>query len=160
MGEVVKEIVESVAKYKNLSDKESNEDASKICEVSKYISKGTDEVKSDIEVKGLIPIIIGSGNNVIDQYPTKNMSILRNSKVFILTNSDTYEMPDITGWSSSEVITFANLIHLSYNIDGYGKVTSSSINPGEIITQESILNVTLGGVNEKVSDGIDKSQEN
>lgn len=152
MGEVIKEIVESVAKYKNLSDKESNEDVSKICEVSNYLSQITEDTKNNLEAKGLIPIIIGSGNKVINQYPTKNTSVLRNSKVFILTNSDTYEMPDINGWSSSEVITFANLTHLSYNIDGYGKVTSSSIKPGEIITEESILNVTLGGVNEKASD--------
>ena len=99
------------------------------------------------------------GHKIVNIYDYES-NIEKNEYISYLNNSDTYEMPDIIGWSSSEVITFANLIHLSYNIDGYGKVTSSSINPGEIITQESILNVTLGGVNEKVSDGIDKSQEN
>ncbi len=160
MGEIVKEVVESVAKYKNLFDKESNEDVSKICEVSNYISKNVDEVNMDISNKGLVPIIIGNGNKVINQFPNKNTSVLKMSKVFIITNAAEYIMPDMTNWSSSEAITFANLIHLSYNIEGYGSVSATSINPGEIITTDMTLNITLGGLtSEKTNNGVKKDKE-
>lgn len=160
MGEVVKEVVESVAKYKNLSDKESSEDDSKIYTIPKLINTSLDSAKLAIEKAGLIPIVIGNGNKIVNQYPTKDMTVLKGSKVFLLTNSNTYIMPNIINWTSSEVITFANLIHLSYNIDGYGKVNKTSIQSGEEITNESILEVTLGGtVYEETESGNENSEE-
>ncbi len=160
MGEVVKEVVESVAKYKNLSDKESSEDDSKIYTIPKLINTSLDSAKLAIEKAGLIPIVIGNGNKIVNQYPTKDMTVLKGSKVFLLTNSNTYTMPNIINWTSNEVITFANLIHLSYNIDGYGKVNKTSIQSGEEITNESVLEVTLGGtVYEETEDGNENSEE-
>ena len=89
------------------------------------------------------------------------MSVLEGSKVFLLTNSDTYTMPKMINWTSSEAITFANLVHLSYNIDGYGKVNKTSINVGEELTNDMVLEIVLGGtVNEERENGDEESKEN
>ena len=52
-------------------------------------------------------------------------------------------MPDITNWSSNEVITFCNLIGLKYKINGYGLVSSYSIATNSLIDLNSTLEVTL-----------------
>ena len=52
-------------------------------------------------------------------------------------------MPDITNWSENEVKTFAGLVGIKCNINGYGKVISQSIEKGTIIDSNSILNVEL-----------------
>ncbi len=161
MGEVVKEVVESVAKYKNLSDKETTEDISKIYTVDSFINENVKTSVEKLEKAGLKPIVIGNGDKVIKQYPTKKMSVLEGSKVFLLTNSDTYTMPKMINWTSSEAITFANLVHLSYNIDGYGKVNKTSINVGEELTNDMVLEIVLGGtVNEERENGDEESKEN
>ena len=61
-------------------------------------------------------------------------------------------MPNVIGWNSSEIISLVNIMKLSYNIDGYGKVIDVSIKPGTIIKPEDILQISLDNrsvVNEK-----------
>ena len=146
MGEVIKEVVESVAKYKNLDETETSEDISKVYKVKNYINKNVLDVKKELESSKLNVVVLGDGDKVIKQYPRKNTTVLTDSKIFILTNYTNLLMPNIHSWTSNEVISFANLINLSYNIDGYGNVISSSINEGEIIDETKVLNVKLGGL--------------
>jgi penicillin-binding protein 2B len=143
MGTIVKKVVESVAKYKNLSYRESNTDNNKIQITDNYLNKSVNDAKSLIESKGLTPIVIGDGDTVIGQYPNKSTSVLVGSKVFINTNGSNIIMPNVINWTSGEFISFANLAHLSYNINGYGNIVSSSVNEGETILPDTIINIEL-----------------
>ena len=145
MGDIVKEVVESVAKYKNLNSKESSKDESKIIEINNYLNSSVEETKKKLENSGLNVIVIGNGDKVIKQYPKKGITVLNGSKVFLVTNGETIIMPNMKNWTSSEAITFANLIQLSYNIDGYGYVIKTSINEGEEIDFSKTLEISLGG---------------
>lgn len=143
MGNIVKDVVEAVAKYKDLSSKASSTDNDKIKTLENYLNKDVLEVKTEIESMQLTPIIIGDGDKVIGQYPLNQTKVLVDSKVFINTNSENITMPDIKGWSSSEFISFANLAGLTYNISGYGKVKSFSVNVGDIIDKSITVEVVL-----------------
>lgn len=145
LGEVVKKVVESVAKYKNLSEKESSKDDSKLYKLDNYINKDVTEITNKLSSDGLMPIIIGKGDKIIKQYPLKNEQVLKNSKVFLLTNSNEFIMPNMINWTDMEAIAFANMIKLSYNTNGYGVVTSTSIKEGEVIDLNSELHLELGG---------------
>lgn len=145
LGTTIKSVVESIAKYRNLDQRQSDEDATKIITLDNYINKNKDSVSSELTTKGLIPIIIGDGSLIIKQYPEKKDLVLKGSKVFLLTNYGTVTMPNLIGWTSSEAITFANLINLKYNINGYGKVTATNIKAGDVIDLNSTLDITLGG---------------
>ena len=145
LGEIVKKVVESVAKYKNLSEKESSKDDSKLYKLDNYINKDVTEITNKLSNDGLMPIIIGKGNKIIKQYPLKNEQVLKNSKVFLLTNSNEFIMPNMINWTDMEAIVFANMIKLSYNTNGYGAVTSTSIKEGEVIDLNSELHLELGG---------------
>ena len=52
-------------------------------------------------------------------------------------------MPDMTKWSSSEVMSFCNLIGLKYTFKGYGTVLSTNVSPNTKININSTLEVTL-----------------
>ena len=79
-------------------------------------------------------------------YPKKNNKVSQKSKVFLKTNYKTITMPDITGWSSAEVVDFCNIVGLQYNLDGYGYVNTSSIPAGTELNEESVLTVTLQSI--------------
>jgi len=52
-------------------------------------------------------------------------------------------MPDVTGWSENEIIRLCNFIGLKYHINGYGKVSSVNISPGEVIDLNKTLEINL-----------------
>jgi penicillin-binding protein 2B len=145
MGDIVKNVVNSIAKYRNLDSRVSDEDTTKIVKMNNYVSSSKNEASEKVNALGLVSIVLGDGNNIIKQYPLKNSTVLVGNKVFLLTNGTNYLMPDITGWTRSEVVSFANMINLNYTMDGYGKVTAYSIKAGDPIDLTSTLAITLGG---------------
>ena len=52
-------------------------------------------------------------------------------------------MPDITGWSTNEVMNFCNLIGLKYKFTGYGRVLEYNISPRSVIDLSKTLEITL-----------------
>lgn len=141
IGNMTKTIVESIAKYKNLSERDSNKDETKYVSLDNYLNKYTTDVTDILKTKNLKPIIIGNGDIVVEQYPKYNKNIIINSKVYLRTNSDKKIMIDITGWNSSEVMTLMNLMDLDYEINGTGKVINTNIVPGTEITEKIIINM-------------------
>ena len=144
VAELVKNVTEEVAKYKNITETESSLDTSKIITLKNYISSNVDTTKENISSLSLEPVIIGDGNKVINQYPLKGKTVVANTKVFILTNGTNYTMPDVSNWSRSDIIDYCKLIGLDYEINGYGKVTSVSIAPNTQIDLNSKLVINLG----------------
>lgn len=144
LGNIIKKMVESVVTYKNLSDKDSNVDESKVINIASYINQGKNETVKLLEKYGLCPIVIGDGEYIINQYPSTNSSVLYGSKVFLVTNGNNITMPNVIGWTHNEINTFAKLIKINYNIDGYGKVINTNIPEGSIIDLNNDLLVQLG----------------
>ena len=143
IAKVVTNAVESIANYANITNTDSDIDLSKIINLSNYMSSEVETTTEELEKLKLKVIKIGNGNIIINQYPLKNTKVLEGSKVFLLTNSDEYIMPDMTGWSSSEVMNFCNLIGLKYSFSGYGVVKSFNLTVGEVIDLTKTLEITL-----------------
>ena len=143
VASVVTDAVESIANYANITNTESDVDLSKIIELSNYMSNNVETTVSELEKLNLKVITLGNGNTIINQYPLKGTKVLAGSKIFILTNGTEFTMPDITGWSSSEVMNFCNLIGLKYTFNGYGVVSSFNLPVGEIIDLSKTLEITL-----------------
>ena len=141
IGGMTKSIVESIAKYKNLSDRESNKEESKYVVLDNYLNKNKNDVISLLESKGLKPIVVGDGDVVVNQYPIKNKNIIIGSKVYLKTNSDNKNMIDITGWNKTEVINLMNFMEVDYEINGVGKVVSFNIPVGNAISEKVIINM-------------------
>ena len=88
-------------------------------------------------------IVLGNGNNVIDQSPEAGQSITTNQKLFILTDTNSFEMPDMTGWSRKDVTAFWDITGLSVKIEGDGKVVSQNIPAGTTINKDDNVEVKL-----------------
>ena len=136
-------IVEEIAKYKNISTTVEQMDKTKIITLDNFISTETSITEEKLKKLGLTIIKLGSGKYIINQYPEKGSAILIGNKVFLLTSDTEYKMPDITGWSSSEVQTLCKLLNIKYTIKGNGVVKSSTIASDTIITKDTKIEITL-----------------
>lgn len=143
MAEIVSNVVEEVAKTMNLTDAINDVDETKIIELSSYISNQIETTAEELKNKGLTPIVIGKGKYVVNQYPLHSANALIGSKVFLLSNDTSYEMPNVIGWSTNEIVSFCNLIGLKYNLNGYGNVVSINMEVGKTIDLNSILEINL-----------------
>jgi len=143
LAKVVTKAIESIANYAHLVETETNLDKDKVIKLDNYLSNDIKTAVNILEKNNLKPVVIGKGNYVINQYPLNKTEVLQKSKVFLLTESNEYIMPDIKGWSSSEVLSFCNLIGLNCKFQGYGVVDTYNIEKDTIIDLKKTLEVTL-----------------
>lgn len=142
LKKVVKTLVKDVGTYLNIyGDKEDKTE--NIFKVSSYISKDVETTSDALINNKMVPIVIGDGNKIIKQYPSKDNNLNINNKIFLLTNSNNYNMIDIKGWSRSEIESFANLIGLKVEYEGSGYATSYSFEKNKPINLEETLVVKL-----------------
>ena len=142
----ITELIQNISKYKKMfSDNETNSNDISY-ELSTYKSKDLSSVKEELEQKNVEVVVIGDGDKVINQYPSKGTTVLAKDKVFLLTNGNNYTMPNISNWSRYDVIKLCEFINIEYTFDGYGYVASQSIKSGTKIDENSKLEVLLGNI--------------
>ena len=142
---IAKELTNAVDKIVSYLGLENNteEKLNKIIKLDNYISSIATTTVEELKNKRLNVIVLGSGKYIINQYPLKNVDVSEGSKVFIVTNEKNYIMENIIGWSLNEVTTYANLLGIQINVQGYGFVKEQSIEAGTEITNDITLNVVL-----------------
>ncbi len=143
LSKVITDMVESIANYANITDTKTPVDETKLINLDNYLSGDVLKAQEKLTALGLNVVTIGNKSTIINQYPLKNSTVLKGSKVFLLTDKEEIPMLDIKGWSSNEVISFCNLIGLKYKFNGYGRVDSFNIEVGSIIDLNSTLEVNL-----------------
>ena len=141
---MVKKVVEEIAKYKNITELTEKIDENKIITLNNYVSTEISSSSEQIKKLGLNPIILGSGKYIIKQYPTKGTTILSGNKVFLVTNDEKYKMPNVIGWSSTEISTLCKLLNINLKENGYGSVKAQSIAANADVKAGMTLEVTLG----------------
>lgn len=112
-------------------------------EMANVLNHSLDYAYAKIAEYGANVIVLGSGNNVIDQSPKAGQSITTNQKLFLLTDTNSFVMPDMTGWSRKDVTAFWDLTDLSFKIEGNGKVVSQNIPAGTTINKDDAIEVLL-----------------
>ena len=108
-----------------------------------FTEKWLENVKNELISNGLIPIVLGDGKQIISQYPNQGTSLVKGDKVFILTNSDNIKMPNMVGYSKSEVIALVNLLKMDYLINGNGYVVTQNIKENTVINENMKLELDL-----------------
>lgn len=108
-----------------------------------FLNKNSNSTKDYLQNQGLNVILIGNGEKVIKQYPSKNSNLTVGDKVFLLTNSETYYYPNFQGYSRNDITNFANLLGIKLKFNGYGYVSTTSASSGSVIDVNNIVEVTL-----------------
>ena len=85
---------------------------------------------------------IGTGTRVLKQSPIAGQSLLSKQRVILIT-SGTQNMPDLTGWSASDVLRLGQMVGLNVKTKGNGFVAKQSIAVGKQIGQSDKLTVSL-----------------
>lgn len=141
LSEPVKEIIQNIAKYYNIYN-EPEDEATSNKEIKNYINEETETVKKELQSMNITPIILGSGDVITDQYPI-NTTISSSEKVFLITDQTDYVLPDLTGYSRSDLETLFTFLNISYTIKGNGYLKSQSIKSGTKITPDMHIEVVL-----------------
>lgn len=137
-------VVEEIANYANINYKKEDEKVTtKQINLDSYINQNVEDTKTKLENLGLKVIVIGQGNKIVNQNPLRNQTVIKGETVFLVTNKKPYIMPNMNKWSSADAILFAKLIGINYEINGYGKVASTSISEGSEINLDDTLVINL-----------------
>ncbi|MBQ1467274.1 MAG: PASTA domain-containing protein, partial [Solobacterium sp.] len=86
---------------------------------------------------------LGNGNTVIDQYPASGSVISTGQKVFLLTDTNSFIMPDMKGWTRKDVTGLWAVTQFGFKLVGEGKVTSQSVPPGTLISRGTEIEVVF-----------------
>ena len=142
LPETVKTIVKDTAKYLGIFEKapELNSEISTY-KLGNYKNKETEEVKNELNSKSATYVVFGNGTRVIDQFPSKDTKMNTKDKVFIFTNDEVITMPDLTGYSVKNAFVVLTKLGIKHECLSNGYVSSQSISPGTVITND--MTVTL-----------------
>lgn len=143
LPETVKTIVKNTAKYLGIFEETPEINKEVITyKMDNYKNKDVESAKQLLDSKGATYVIFGNGSKIIYQYPSKNTKVNTKDKVFLFTNDTVTTMPDLTNYSFKEVDTVLSILGIDYSFDGTGYISSQSINPGTVITEDTkvILN--------------------
>lgn len=93
---------------------------------------------------GLDVVLLGSGDSVIEQYPSAGETVSTGDRVFLLTDTQSFTMPDLTGWTRKDVAELWAVTGFGFLLDGDGVVTSQSVAAGTVVTKGTTIEVTFG----------------
>ena len=136
--------VEEIANYANINyTTEQEQITTKTVDLGNYVNKSVEETKATLENYGLHVVVIGTGEKIINQSPLNKTKIIKGETVFLVTNKGPYTMPNVYGWSSSDILLYSKLVGLDFELNGYGKVVSASIPEGTEIHKNDKLIINL-----------------
>lgn len=111
-------------------------------EVADYSNQSVSEIVSALSEQGLTPIVIGDGEFVVNQSPNIGSAVLVGDKIF-LTTGNHFAMPDLYGWTKSEIIQFGSLVDIKFKIEGDGLAYEQTVKAGDWIERGSNCEVKL-----------------
>lgn len=143
LAEASKEVMQSIAKYRNMFSEVISPTTINEYTMSNYINKTLNDAKAELDTMGVKQVIVGNGDKIIKQYPSKGDKVLSSDTVYLVTNDVNPTIPDMTGWSRNDAVRMIEFLGLSYEEEGYGYVTSQSIPGGTAKGGNTAIKITL-----------------
>ena len=125
-SEIFKPIMENTLNYLNV--KKSNDDNTiQSYQMENLVGEKVESTIVNLQQKTKNIITIGSGTNVIGQYPSAGNVIKQGERVFLLVSDENIITPNFTGWSKVDVLNYAKLSGLDIETEGNGFAKQQSI---------------------------------
>lgn len=93
-------------------------------------NKSTEEATKALKKVGLQPVVIGNGSTIKKQDSPSGRKTLADQLVFVVTDGDIITMPDMTGWSKSDALSWGKLAGVDISTKGQGFVKNQSVDAG------------------------------
>lgn len=137
---VFKTVMENSLKYFNINPEETEK--IQLAKLEDFTKKDAESIQVELINKGLVPIIIGEGGEVIEQYPPEGLEVMPKSFVFLKTNGKT-ALPNFNGWSLRNMLVYKALSNLPIEIIGEGYVENQSVSENTVVEDEAPIVVKL-----------------
>ncbi|RKD75453.1 penicillin-binding protein 2B [Sinobaca qinghaiensis] len=102
----------------------------------------TQQAQEKAESLGLVPVVVGAGNDIESQLPESGNNVIAGEKIFLRTNGEAI-MPDMTGWSIRDAKRFSELLDKPLRFEGSGYVSEQNIDPEAAIPDKGAITITL-----------------
>ena len=143
ISNAIKDIVFNVSKYYGNTDTNTNVVPINDFKVPSFINKKLDYAKTTLDASGIPYAVIGNGNKVIKQTPSKGEIITNKDTVFLITNDSSIKIPNVVGYSSKVAKDLLSKLGVKVNLDGVGYVVEQSLPEGTDITEGLEINLKL-----------------
>lgn len=87
--------------------------------------------------------VLGNSNSVLDQYPKASTLVLKEQSIFLLTSRKDIKMINLENMTRKDVVAFSELVGITLEIEGEGRVVEQSITPDTLLEMTSHLKVIL-----------------
>ena len=125
-SEIFKPIMENTLNYLNVKKSNDNNTIQNY-QMDNLVGENVESTIVNLQQKTKNIITIGSGTNVIGQYPSAGNVIKQGERVFLLVSDENILLPNFTGWSKVDVLNYAKLSGLDIEIEGNGFAKQQSI---------------------------------
>ena len=114
-----------------------------ISEMPNLINHSLDYAKSSLEKTGASLFVLGDGTSVIRQYPEEGETVATGQRVFLITDTQSFVMPDLTGWTRKDVAGLWAATGFGFQLSGTGKVVSQSVPAGTSVSKGTEIRVVF-----------------
>lgn len=143
LSNAVKDVVSNISKYYGNNDSTTPEVEIKNYILPSFVNKKVEIVKTTLEAEGMKYQVIGSGDKVIKQTPSKKTTITNKDTIYLITNDPNLSIPDLTGLSSKVAKDLLENLGIKVKLEGVGYVKTQSIPKDTKITPGLEMILTL-----------------
>ena len=136
-------LMKDIATYRNTFNNEKTLNTSNTYVLGDYRGELTEDVKKLLKNKELNPILIGNGKYIIDQYPEKDITVLDNDNIILVTNGDEIKIPNFNGWTKKDIEAFAYKAGIEVEFEGYGYSYNQNLDVDHILEKKEKLMIKL-----------------
>ena len=140
VAQIFKTVMQNSLMYYNIKPSDTAEIS--YATLQDYTGKSTEAVSVELSNDGITTVVIGQQGKVVSQYPAKNTKLMRGNIVFLKTEG-AITLPDFKGWSLRNVLVYKQMSGLPIELVGEGYVTSQSVSPNHVITDNAPIVVKL-----------------
>lgn len=87
--------------------------------------------------------ILGAGDTIINQSPRANNPVMSGQRVFLTTETNSFTMMDLTGWTRKDVANLWDATQFGFKLEGDGVVVKQNIPPGTVVNKGQTIEVVF-----------------
>lgn len=125
-----------------LDEQKASETKTSTIKMTDLTGQATTAATTAAKKIGVTPVVVGKGSRIVKQSVSSGTILTSKQRVTLVTNGQ-MTMPNVVGWSASDVADFADLTGLKLTTSGTGYVAAQSISAGNPIEPKEALTVSL-----------------
>ncbi|MEK4565422.1 penicillin-binding protein [Alkalihalobacillus sp. FSL R5-0424] len=102
-------------------------------QMDEFKGMSIEEARATLEEQNMQVTVLGSGSNVLAQQPQKEVGLLEGEKVILVADEGPYTLPDLSGWSTRDVLKVTAALDMKLNQEGNGFLINQTPAPGETV---------------------------